>query len=696
MFITLIMLNACTSKKNSDNPLLKAYDTPFNTPPFDKIKNEHFKPAFEEAMKMHVSEIEQIVNNSEAPTFANTVEALDYSGFQLAEVSGVFYNLQSANTNDDIQAIATEIAPIISEHFDNIWLNPKLFEKVKAVFDQKAQLSLNPEQTRLLDETYKRFIRGGAGLNAEQQKRFREINQQLSVIELKVGDNILAETNKFKMVVENKDELKGLPQTALDAATQAAKEAGMEGKYVFTLQSPSLFPFLQYAENRELRQKIQQGYVNRCNYGDSLDNKENIDKIVNLRIEKANMLGYKTWADFVLSETMAKTPDKVYDFMKKIWEPALVVAKNEAKELQSMMSRELGTGAKLEAWDWRYYAEKLRKEKYDLDDEQLRPYFKLENVRDGIFELTKRLFGLQYKELTDVPKYHPDVMVYDVQDADGSHLGVLYMDFFPRESKRGGAWMNNYREQFRGKDGKDVRPVIGIVGNFTKPTADQPSLLNFEEVSTFYHEFGHALHGLLSKCTYRSLSGTNVPRDFVELPSQIMENWASEPEMLALYAKHYQTGEIIPQQLVDKMKQATYFNKGFEVVEYTSAAYLDMDLHTLTQPQKISANDFEKASMDRIGMIPEIVVRYRLPYYMHIFVHGYSAGYYSYLWAEVLDADAFEAFKETSLFNPEVAKAFRTNVLEKGGTEDPMALYTAFRGREPDIKPVLKRKGLLK
>lgn len=690
------MLNACTSKKNSDNPLLNAYNTPFNTPPFDKIKNEHYKPAFEEAMKMHVAEIDQIVNNSEAPTFQNTIEALDFSGFQLAEVGGVFNNLLSANTNDELQAIATEIAPKISEHNDNIWLNSKLFEKVKAVYDQKNQLSLNQEQTKLLDETYKRFIRGGAGLNAEQQKRFREINQQLSVLELKIGDNILADNNKFKLVVENKEELKGLPQSAIDAATQTAKEAGMEGKYVFTLQSPSLYPFLQYAENRDLRKQMQQAYINRCNHDDSLDNKESIDKVVNLRIEKANLLGYKTWAEFVLAETMAKTPDKVYDFMNKIWEPALKGAKDEAVELQKIMSRDLNNSEKLEAWDWRFYAEKLRKEKYDLDDEQMRPYFKLENVRDGIFELTKRLFGLQYKELTDVPKYHPDVMVYDVQDADGSHLGILYMDFFPRDSKRGGAWMNNYREQFVGKDGKDVRPVIGIVGNFTKPTADQPSLLNFEEASTFFHEFGHALHGLLSKCNYRSISGTNVPRDFVELPSQIMENWASEPEMLALYAKHYKTGEIIPTQLVDKMKQANYFNKGFEVVEYLSAAYLDMDLHSLATQQKIAANEFEKASMDKIGLIPEIVVRYRLPYYMHIFVHGYSAGYYSYLWAEVLDADAFEAFNETSLFNPEVAKAFRTNILEKGGTEDPMALYTKFRGREPDITPVLKRKGLVK
>lgn len=690
------MLSACTSKKNSDNPLLNAYNTPFNTPPFDKIKNEHYKPAFEEAMKMHDAEIEQIVNNKETPTFENTVEALEYSGFQLSEVSGVFYNMLSANTNDDLQTIASEVAPKISEHNDNIWLNAKLFEKVKAVYDQKEQLTLQSEQTKLLEETYKKFIRGGAGLNPEQQKRFREINQQISVLELKFGDNILAEMNKFKMIIENVDDLKGLPQSAIDAAAQTAKEAGMDGKYVITLHSPSMFPFLQYAENRELRKQIQQAYISRCNHGDSLDNKENIDKIANLRIEKANMLGYKTWADFVLAETMAKTPDRVFDFMKKIWDPALTVAKNEVVELQKIMSRDLKNSEKLEAWDWWYYAEKLRKEKYDLDDEQMRPYFKLENVRDGIFELTKRLFGLQYKELTDVPKYHPDVMVYDVQDADGSHLGVLFMDFYPRDSKRGGAWMNNYREQFKTKDGKDERPVIGIVGNFTKPTSDSPSLLNFEETSTFYHEFGHALHGLLSKCTYRSLSGTNVPRDFVELPSQIMENWASEPEMLELYAKHYQTGEIIPAKLVDKMKQANYFNKGFEVVEYLSAAYLDMDLHVLTTQQKIAANDFEKAAMDKIGLIPEIVVRYRLPYYMHIFSHGYSAGYYSYLWAEVLDADAFQAFKETSLFNPEVANAFRTNVLERGGTDDPMVLYTKFRGREPDITPVLKRKGLVK
>ncbi|MDP4207676.1 MAG: M3 family metallopeptidase [Bacteroidota bacterium] len=700
LYILLIMSVITTAfkpdkdtPKTTSNPLLTSYNTPFGVPPFDKIKTKYFLPAFKTAIKKHNKEIEVIIKNPSKPTFANTVEAMENSGILLGNISSVFFNINSANTNDTIQKIAQEVTPLLSKHEDDILFNASLYRKVKAVYDQKKSLKLTPEQSKLLDETYKSFIRNGAALDTAKQNRLRKINEDLSMLMLKFGENLLAETNSFKLVIDKKEDLAGLPQGIIDAAAEVAKKEKLDGKWVFTLHNPSVMPFLQYADNRSLREKIFNGYINRGNNNNTNDNKVLIKKIIVLRIEKANMLGFDTYANYVLDRTMAKNQDNVYKLLNQIWAPALKMAKNEASDMQSLINRE-GGNFKLAAWDWRYYAEKVRKEKYAFDDEALRSYFKLENVRQGVFYTANKLYGLTFTELKNVPKYHPDVMVYDVKNANGVHLAVLYMDFFARNSKRGGAWMTSFREQYR-QAGKNIPPVISIVCNFPKPTADKPSLLNLDEVTTLFHEFGHSLHGMLSKCTYRSLSGTSVPRDFVELPSQVNENWATEPEVLKIYAKHYQTGEIIPQALLDKMKNSQYFNQGFATVELTAASLLDMDYHTLKDAANLDLLTFEKQSLDKIGLIPEIVSRYRTTYFNHIFNGGYSAGYYSYLWAEVLDADAFEAFKEHGIFDPETARSFRQNVLEKGGTEDPMVLYKRFRGADPSIMPLLKRRGLM-
>jgi len=529
-------------------------------------------------------------------------------------------------------------------------------------------------------------------LDEEKKARLREINQELSVLTLKFGENVLKEDNRFEMIIESEEDLAGLPEAVIQGAAETAEERGQTGKWVFTLQKPSMIPFLQYSEKRDLREKIFKAYINRGHHEDELDNKANLSRIADFRVERANLLGYKTHADFVLETNMAKKPENVYMFLDQIWKPALVMAKKEAKELQAMIEEE-GHGFQLQPWDWWYYAEKVKKAKYALDEEMMRPYFKLENVIEGAFYIANELYGIKFVERTDIPKYHEDVKVFEVKEADGTHIGILYTDYFPRASKRGGAWMNSFRKQYRMEEEK-IHPVITNNGNFSKPTGDKPALISSEEVLTLLHEFGHALHGLLSDCTYYRLSGTSVSRDFVELPSQIMENWALDPEVLKVYAKHYETGEVIPQELVDKMKKARTFNQGFATVEYMSACYLDMDWHTLTESEELDVDKFETESMDRIGLIPEIVVRYRSPYFRHIFSGGYSAGYYSYIWAEVLDADAFEAFKETSLFDKKTAQAFRENILERGGTEDPMTLYKRFRGAEPGVEPLLKRKGL--
>ena len=675
------------------NPFFLEYTTPFQVPPFDKINTEHFLPAVEEGMKQQEKAIAAICSENDAPTFENTIEALESSGDLLTRVCSVFFNLASANTSPEIEKLSQVIAPKLSGHGDDIYLNSDLFEKVKTINEQQESLNLSNEQIRLLEKTYKAFVRSGANLDADQQVKMREINKELSVLTVQFGQNLLAETNLFELIVEDEKDLAGLPSSIIASASNAAKDSGHEGKWKFTLHNPSVMPFLQYAENRALREKMFKGYINRCNNDDERDNKEIVSRIATLRSERAQLLGYKTHADFVLEESMAKTPDQAYDLLNRLWKAALPVAKLEAEEMQKVMDKQ-GKGGRLEGWDWSYYADKVRKEKYNYDAEELRPYFKLENVRDGIFHVVQKLYGLTFTEIKDIPKYHPDVVAYEVNEADGTHTGIFYMDFHSRTSKRGGAWMTSYRKQSV-KNDQQISPIVANVCNFAKPAGGQPALLTADEVETFFHEFGHALHGLLSKVHYETLSGTSVPRDFVELPSQVMEHWAFEPEVLKFYAKHYQTGEVIPTELVEKMKNASKFNQGFGTVEYLAASFLDMSYHTISSGQKVDTTAFENEKMEALGLISQIPPRYRSTYFQHIFSGGYSAGYYSYIWSEVLDSDAFAAFKEAgNIFDPAIAKSFRTNILAKGGTEEPMTLYKAFRGREPEVKYLLENRGL--
>ena len=675
-----------------DNPLLTDYNTPYDVPPFDKIENRHFIPAYEQAMQEHNSEIDAIAGNTEAPTYENTIAALDYSGNRLEEVSLIFSNLNSAHTNDELQEIAREMTPRLSAHYTNISLNQDLFERIERVYEQRENSGLNGEQQKLLEETYKSFVRGGAALRGKNRERLREIDERLSVLILQFGENVRDEINGYQLVVDNKDDLSGLPSDLVSTAAEVAKERGKEGKWVFTHHNPSVMPFLTYADNRQLREEMKKTYINRNNNDNEFDNKEIISEMINLRIERANLLGYDTHAHFVLEENMAGNPGRVNEFLDELWSAALPVSKQEAYDLQSLVYRE-GKDFRLMPWDWRYYAEKLRKEKYDLDEEETRPYFSMETVVEGTFMVVNKLWGLEFQELEDVPRYHEDVGVYKVIDRDGSYIGILYMDNYNRPSKRGGAWMSAFRQQSV-RDGEFIHPVITIVCNFSRPTADAPSLLTFDEYTTFFHEFGHALHGLLSDVNYRGLSGTSVPRDFVELPSQVMENWARHPDVMTMFARHYRTGEVIPADLIERITAAGRFNQGFATVEYLATAILDMDYHTLTEQRDIHAVEFERKSMDRAGLIPEIVPRWRSTYLNHIFNFGYSAGYYSYIWSGVLDADAFEAFLETDLFDRDTAESFRKNILEKGGTRDPMELYVNFRGREPEIGPLLRQRGL--
>lgn len=677
----------------AENPFLKEFSTPFGVPPFSEIEPGHFLPAIKTGIDLQNKEVDAIVSNPAPPDFENTIAALDYSGSLIRKVNSVFANLNSANTSKELQSIAKEMAPMLSAHYDNINLNPALFEKVKAVYEKRGSLGLNGEQMRLLTEKYKDFVRGGAALSEDARERFREINSKLSVLTLQFGENVLKETNDFRLVIEKPEDLSGLTPELVQQGAEAAAEAGMEGKWVYTLHNPSIMPFLQYADKRELREKIYKAYINRGNQGNANDNNALIQQIVALRLEKARLLGYESHAAFVLEENMAKNASNVEKLLIQLWKPALNRAVAEAAELQAIIDRD-GGGFRLQPWDWRYYAEKLRKEKYDLNDELLKPYFALENVKQGVFAVAGKLYGITFTERKDIPVYHNDVIAYEVKEASGQHIGILFMDFHPRESKRGGAWMNSFRKQYR-ENGRNISPVIVNVCNFSKPTSTQPSLLTFDETNTLFHEFGHALHGLLSSSTYYSLTGTSVPRDFVELPSQIMENWASEPEVLKLYARHYLTGEVIPQQLIEKLQKSSYFNQGFETVEYLAAAVLDMGYHNLSEGSVINVGEFEQTTLGKLGLIPEITSRYRSTYFNHIFSGGYSSGYYSYIWAAILDADAFEAFRENGLFDSKTALSFRENILSRGGTEDPMQLYIKFRGSEPDITPLLKRRGLL-
>jgi peptidyl-dipeptidase Dcp len=673
-----------------ENPFFSSYKTPFNTPPFDRIRNEHFLPALKEAIRRQQAEIDAIAGSAAAPTFANTLRALDDSGILLSEVNSVFGALQGANTSPAIQEIAKEATPLLSAHSDNIRLNDKLFARVKGVYDQRARIKLSPEERFLLENTYREFVRGGALLNEGQKARLRELNRELAVLSLRFGDNLLAETNDFKLVIDNRDDLAGLPAGVVAMAEETGRQLNMPGKWVFTIQVPSMTPFLQYSTRRELREKLHRAYFMRGDQGNSRDNKDIVRGIANLRSERAKLLGYASHADYVLEANMARTPAAVDQFLKRLWDPSLARSRKEVTEMQAIIDREGGT-FKLASWDWWYYAEKLRQQQYALDDAALRPYFKIENVRQGIFTLCDRLYGLKFVELRNVPVYHPEVQVFEVREADGRHLGVLYMDFHPRPGKRGGAWSGSFRRQYYAQ-GKRVPPLSTITCNFTRPTADSPSLLSVDEVKTFFHEFGHSLATLLSNGAVR---GRTVPRDAVELPSQIMENWALEPELLATYARHYQTGAVIPDELVAKLRDSSLFNQGFETVEYLAASILDMDWHKLTEAQpRLDVNRFESEAMASIGLIPEIVPRYRSTYFNHIFNGGYSAGYYVYIWAEQLDADAFEAFKERGLFDKATAQSFRKNVLETYGSLDLMTQYKAFRGAEPGIEPLLKRRGL--
>jgi peptidyl-dipeptidase Dcp len=674
------------------NPFFEEWTTAFGVPPFGQIREAHYLPAFKEGIARERKEIDAIVKDPQAPTFANTLEALDQAGEFLDRVRIVFYGQLSAETNDTLQGIAKEVAPMLSALNDDINLNEALFARVKTVWEKRDALGLEPEQRRLVEETYKDFVRGGANLDATGKERLRAINKELALLGLKFGENLLKQTNSYRLVIEKKEDLAGLPLGLVSAAADAAKGAKLESKWVFGLQAPSIWPFLQYADNRELRRQILTAYITRGDHGDTSDNKAIVSKIAALRAEKAQLLGYKTWADFVLDENMAKVPAKVYGLLDQLWTPALAVAHREAADIQAAIKTS-GQEFKLEPWDWRYYSEKVKKARYDFNEEALRPYFKLANVLDGAFYVANRLYGITFTERFDIPKYHPDVRTFEVKDADGSHLGVFLCDYFPRPGKRGGAWSGRYRNQ-RFKDGKDVRPIVVNVGNFSRPTGDTPALLSLEEVETLFHELGHGLNALFSRVHYPGAS--RIPRDFVELPSQIMENWALEPEVLKVYAKHWRTGEVIPAELVAKVEKARKFGQGFASVEYLAASYLDMDWHTLSQPREESTTEFENASMAKIHMMPEIIVRYRSPYFSHIFGPGggYSSGYYSYIWAEVLVADAFQAFAEKGIFDQATAKSFRTNILERPGTEDAMTIYVRFRGHEPSVEPLLVKRGL--
>lgn len=698
---TLLLFSAITSavsvnsqekNKANMNPFFETYTTPYQVPPFHLIKNEHFKPAILEGIKKQEAEINAIVSNKEKPTFDNTVLAMENSGKLLSKVNTVFYNLNSANTNEEIQAIAKELASKLSAHNDNIFLNDALFQKVKMVWDNQNDFKLNEEQRKILENLYKSFVRSGANLSDENKKQLRQINSEIAVATLKYGQNILAETNSYELVISNKNDLAGLPNELIETAASDAKAKGKAGKWVFTLSNSSVMPFLQYSSNRKLRQEIWNAYQMRANNNNDKDNKELAIKIANLRSEKARLLGYKTHADYVLEKSMAKNPETATKLLMDLWTPALNMVNKEAADIKEMMLKD-GIKDDVQPYDWRYYTEKIRKERFDLDEQEMKPYFSLEKTREGVFTVCKNLYGLQFKQLNNVPKYHEDVTVWEVTEANGNHVGILYMDFHPRTSKRGGAWMTSYRTQ-KMEDGKRIAPIVSIVCNFTKPTENAPALLTFDEVSTFFHEFGHALHGLLSNVTYESLAGTSVPRDFVELPSQIMENWAAEPEVMKMYAKHYKTGEVIPDTLIEKMQKAGTFDQGFATIEYLAASLLDMQYHTQSETIKIDAETFEKEAMSRINLPTTIIPRYRSTYFNHIFSGGYSAGYYSYIWSGVLDTDAFEVFKTNGLFNQDSANSFRKNILEKGGTEEPMELYKSFRGAEPTIEPLLRKRGL--
>lgn len=691
-----VVLGACSSSKNGGeemmNPFFTEYATPFGVPPFEQIHASHYKPALLKGMEEQMAEIQAIINNQEEANFENTIAALDRSGALLTKVLYAFSGQSSVNTNDTIQALEQELYPLLSKHSDDINMNPELFARVKAVYDNREQLNLDKEQAKLLENTYKGFIRSGSGLDAEKQEQLRKLNEQIATLQLTFGQNLLKETNAFKLVVDKKEDLAGLPEGLVAVAAATAKEEGMDGKWVFTLHNPSVMPFLQYADNRSLREQIFKAYINRGNNGNANDNKEVIKKLVAVRLEKAKLLGYEDYAAYVLEENMAKNENNVYDLLNQIWTPALKKAQEELVDIRAEVKKE-GGNFEVEGWDWRYYFEKAKKAKFHFDENEVRPYLELNHVREGAFYVANKLYGITFTELKDMPLPDPDAQVFECKEQDGTSLGVLYMDFFTRPEKSGGAWCGGYRDQTY-KDGKRVAPVVTTVFNFSKPVEGQPALLNADEARTVFHEFGHALNALFADVHYYGVSG--VPRDFVELPSQIMEHWTFEPEVLKVYAKHYATGEVMPQNLVDKIVKSGKYGQGFATAEYLAASLLDMDYHVLKEmPAGFDVEKFETKAMTDRKLLRQIPPRYRSTYFSHTMEGGYTAGYYSYVWAEVLDCDAFQAFKETGdLFNKEVAAKFRTYVLAPGGIDEGMVMYENFRGRKPSIDPLLDNRGL--
>ena len=692
----VLTLNACTQTGQTTdtacNPFFAEYETPFGVPPFEQIKTEHYKPAFQAGMEEQMKEIEAIVNNQEPATFQNTIAALDQSGYLLSRVSSVFYGLNSANTNDSLQALSKELSPLLSKHSDDINLNAKLFARVKAVYENRENEKLSNEQKTLLEDTYKDFVRSGANLDAEAQEKLRELNSRISMLQLTFGQNMLKETNAFRLVVEKKEDLAGLPDNLIAAAAETAAADSMNGKWVFTLHNPSVMPFLQYADNRDLREKIFKGYINRGANGNENDSREVCAQLVQARLEKARLMGYENYAQMALETRMAKTPEAVYNLLDQLWTPALKKAQEELADIQAEIKKD-GGNFEAEGWDWRYYSDRAMKAKFNFDENLIRPYLKLENVRNGMFLLANKLYGITFTAIEEIPLPHPEAEAFECKDEDGSHLGVLYLDYFPRASKRGGAWCGQYRRQTY-KDGQKVAPVVTIVCNFTKPAAGQPALLTADEANTMFHEFGHALHNLFRDVQYYGTSG--VARDFVELPSQINEHWTFEPDMLKEYARHYETGEVIPAELVKRLNEVGKYGQGFATTEYLAASLLDMDFHTLTEvPEKLDVVKFEQETLGKRGLLKQIPPRYRTTYFNHTMGGGYTAGYYSYIWSEVLDSDAYNAFEESGdIFNREVANKFRTFVLTPGGIDDEMQMYKNFRGKEPGIEPLLKNRGL--
>ena len=700
--LSVIALASCTSKPEqpeqkpeveSPNPFLTEYTTPFQVPPFEQIKNEHYLPAFEAGIAEQQAEIEAIINNAEPATFENTILPFDKSGQTLSRVSNVFFNLNECLTNDEMVAIAENVLPMLSKHSDAIMMNPKLFERIDYVYQHRNEMDLDDQQIRVVEKYHQDFIRNGAGLNAEQQAELSKINEQLSTLSLQFGNNLLKENANYKLIIDNEADLAGLPQTSIDAAAEQAKADGINGKWVFTLSKPSLIPFLQFADNRALREQMYKAYYNRGDNNNEFDNKNLINEMCKLRVQKAKLFGFDNYADYVLAINMAQDSKIVDKFLIDIFNPAQQLAKKELAEMQAIADKE-GAGITLEGWDWWYYAEKLRKAKYDFDENYIKPYLTVDNVRDGMFMAANKLYGINFIKNENLPVYYPGVETYEVKEANGDFLGILYMDYYPRESKSGGAWCTSFRESGHDINGEKIYPVISLVMNFTPASGDTPALLTWDETETMWHEFGHSLHGFFSDGLYSRTCG-NVPHDYVEMPSQIMENWVAEPEVIRMYAKHYQTGEVMPDSLITKIENSALFNQGFMTTELIAASILDMKYHELTEPQDLDVDAFEKQQMDAISLMPEILPRYRSTNFAHIFNGGYSAGYYAYTWAEVLDKDAFNYFKSSGdLFNPELAASFRKNCLQECGNDEGMVQYRKFRGQDPDYEPYLKARGL--